>query len=75
MFLNFLFERFRANADLPAIIWRDQSFTYQDLLDRIAHWRAYLQEHRIGMGTVTAIEADFSPNAIALMLALIESGR
>jgi long-chain acyl-CoA synthetase len=74
MFLDFLFERFRANADLQAIIWHDQIFTYRSLLDRIEHWRVYLTENQIGMGTVAAIEADFSPNAIALMLALIESG-
>jgi long-chain acyl-CoA synthetase len=74
MFLDFLFEVFHQNADSEAVIWHDQSFPYGKLLDWTNHWRAYLRENRIATGTVTAVEADFSPNAIALMLALIESG-
>jgi long-chain acyl-CoA synthetase len=74
MFIDFLFEVFRQNAGSEAVIWRDQSFLYGNLLDRTNHWRDYLGKNRIATGTVTAIEADFSPNAIALMLALIESG-
>jgi acyl-coenzyme A synthetase/AMP-(fatty) acid ligase len=74
MFIDFLFDVFRENAESKAIIWHDQSFTYGELLDRTNHWRSYLRENRIATGTVTAVEADFSPNAIALMLALIENG-
>ena len=74
MFVDFLFEVFRQNAESEAVIWHDQSFAYGKLLERTDHWRSYLRENRIATGTVTAIEADFSPNAIALMLALIEGG-
>ena len=74
MFIDFLVEVFGQNAEAEAVIWRDQSFTYGQLLDRTNHWRSYLQKNRITAGTVTAIQADFSPNAIALMLALIETG-
>ena len=74
MFIDFLFEVFRQNAASEAVIWQDQSFVYSKLLDRTDHWCAYMRQNRIATGTVTAIEADFSPNAIALMLALVESG-
>src|SRR5882724_10114949 len=74
MFIDFLLEVFREKAESEAVIWRDQSFAYGKLLDWTNHWRGYLRENRIAAGTVTAIEAEFSPNAIALMLALIESG-
>jgi long-chain acyl-CoA synthetase len=74
MFIDFLFEVFRQNADSEAVIWHDQKFTYHELLERTNHWRTYLRENRIATGKVVAIEADFSPNAIALMLALIENG-
>jgi long-chain acyl-CoA synthetase len=74
MFLDFLFDVFRTNAGADAVIWRDQRFSYGDLLDRTNRWQSYLQKNDIGSGTVTAIEADFSPNAIALLLALIENG-
>ena len=74
MFIDFLFDVFRQNAESEAVIWQDQSFAYGQLLDSTNHWRSYLCENRIAAGTVTAVEADFSPNAIALMLALIETG-
>ena len=74
MFIDFLLEVFRDKAESEAVIWRDQGFAYGKLLDWTNHWRGYLRENRIAAGTVTAIEAEFSPNSIALMLALIESG-
>jgi long-chain acyl-CoA synthetase len=74
MFIDFLFEVFRQNADSEAVIWHDQSFAYGKLLDGTNHWHSYLRKNRIATGTVTAVEADFSPNGIALMLALIEHG-
>jgi long-chain acyl-CoA synthetase len=74
MFIDFLFERFRQNAEAEAVIWRNQAVTYGNLLDRTSHWCTYLRENCVRSGTVTAVEADFSPNAIALMLALIETG-
>ena len=74
MFIDFLFEIFRKNAGSEAVIWHDKSFLYGDLLDRTNDWCSYLRKNQIAIGTVTAIEADFSPNAIALMLALVESG-
>jgi acyl-coenzyme A synthetase/AMP-(fatty) acid ligase len=65
---------FRENAEGEAVVWREQSFSYGELLARTDYWRTYLQENEVSSGTVTAIEADFSPNAIALLLALIENG-
>src|SRR6202040_4216683 len=74
MFLDFLFDVFRENAGAEAVIWRNQSFSYGELLARTDRWRSYLQKNDVTSGTVAAIDADFSPNAIALMLALIEAG-
>jgi long-chain acyl-CoA synthetase len=74
MFIDFLFDVFRKNEGSEGVIWHDQSFLYGNLLDRTNHWCSYLRENRIRAGRVTAIEADFSPNAIALMLALVENG-
>src|SRR5260370_33226457 len=75
MFIDFLLEVFRDKAESEAVIWRDQSFSYGKRVDWTNHWGSYLRENRIATGTVTAMEAEFSPNSIALMLALIESGR
>jgi long-chain acyl-CoA synthetase len=70
MFIDFLTAVFREHSDREAIIWRDQPYRYRWLLERIEFWRGQLQ---IEPGAVVALEADFSPNAVALFLALAEN--
>ena len=72
MHIDFMRERFAEAGDKDALVWRDQSYSYRYLLERVDAWNEKLDEAGIGHGTVVAVEADFSPNAIALMLALIE---
>jgi acyl-coenzyme A synthetase/AMP-(fatty) acid ligase len=74
MVLDFLLDTFRKNGGAEAVIWRNQTCLYSDLLNQIDVWRDYLHKHRIRPGTITAVEAEFSKNSIALMLALIEGG-
>lgn len=73
MAVEFLLDTFRANADNEAMVWRETVYTYQWLLDRIDHWRNLIRENRVVPGTVVILEADFSPNAVALFLTLMES--
>lgn len=72
MFIDFLQAVWRERAAEPAIIWRDAAFDYGRLLDRVAHWRAWAGAHGVAAGTVVSIEGDCSPNAVALMMALID---
>jgi len=72
--IEFLVQVFGEYRDDEAIIWHEQIFTYGWLLERIGEWRGVIHEHGISPGAVTAIEADFSPNGVALFLALIEHG-
>jgi long-chain acyl-CoA synthetase len=72
MFTDFLLEVFKENISSDAIVWRDTVYDYQWLLDRISYWNKSLQSDRIEGGKVVIIEADFSPNVIALLLSLIE---
>jgi long-chain acyl-CoA synthetase len=71
MFIDFLAAVFREHVDKEAMVWRDQSYTYQWLLERIDSWGQRIQ---VEPGTVAILEADFSPNAVALFLALLERG-
>ena len=64
---------FSENKKKPAIIWNDKPFTYEWLLDRYFFWKNKILSKNIVPGTVTIVEADFSPNSVALLLALIES--
>ena len=70
--LNHLLDVFEKNAPQAAIVWRDRSFTYRWMLDRIGHWRGRLESERVAAGTVAILEADFSPDSVSLLLALVE---
>ena len=72
MHIDFLRQKFAEAGDADALIWRDQSYSYAYLLEQVDEWNSLLDEADIENGTVVSVEADFSPRAIALMLALIE---
>ncbi|GAB4257811.1 MAG: fatty acid--CoA ligase family protein [Deferrisomatales bacterium] len=72
MSLDFLRERFRTHPHRGAVVWHDDEFTYGWLLDGLDRWAARLEQEGVAPGSVVALEADFSPNAVALFLALTE---
>lgn len=72
MHIDFLRERFAAAADREALIWRDRVYTYGWLLGELDRLGAELETLGVARGAVVGIEADFSPRAVALLLALIE---
>jgi|HubBroStandDraft_5_1064220.scaffolds.fasta_scaffold00185_9 long-chain acyl-CoA synthetase len=74
MFVDFLLALFRDHAAKDAIVWNGQVCNYGWLNQRVSYWSEFIASHGVERGTVTAIEADFSPNSIALMLALIGQG-
>jgi acyl-coenzyme A synthetase/AMP-(fatty) acid ligase len=74
MHLDFLVEVFQQNADRDAMVWRDQVSTYRELLELYRAWQDRLEAKNVSPGQVVSVEADFSPNTIALFLALIERG-
>jgi acyl-coenzyme A synthetase/AMP-(fatty) acid ligase len=70
MYFNFFLDRFRENPDATGIIWRDEAYTYQWMLDRVEFWTHYLDEQGIEAGDVVSIVADYSPGSISLFFAL-----
>ncbi len=72
MSIGWLYERMAHWASHPAIVWHDHPYTYHDLLSRIKTWHDILDHHDVGPGQVVTIEGDYSPNAVSLLLALIE---
>ena len=70
--IDFLKNVFQENAERDAIVWRENTYCYKDLLGRLDSLGRFLEANGIKEGAVVAVEADFSPNAIALLLALIE---
>ena len=72
MHIDFLLDVFRSNREKEAIIWKEKSFNYQWLLGQVHFWQEKIRKKNIAPGTVVILEADFSPNALALLLVLIE---
>lgn len=70
MYIDFLIDVFNRHREQEAIVWRDRVFSYGWILNAVEDSRNQLRE--VKPGAVVSLEADFSPNAIALMLALIE---
>lgn len=70
--LTWLFETFTRHKGDVAVIWHDTPCTYGWLLDEIQHWRERLVAASIPAGQVVAIEGDYTPTTVALLLALIE---
>jgi acyl-coenzyme A synthetase/AMP-(fatty) acid ligase len=63
---------FQNSVDREAVVWNDHIYHYGELLQKLDYWGRFLDEHEITSGSVVALQADFSPNAAALMLALVE---
>lgn len=73
MFIDFLLDVFQKNRQDDAIIWREQAYSYGWLLDSLEQWQQRFQYEDILPSAVVSLEGDFSPNAVTLMLALIET--
>lgn len=74
MCIEFLCEAFQQHATDDAVIWKGQPYSYGWLLEQLQRWRTRLDQEQVEPGTVTMLEADFSPNAVAMFLALAERG-
>jgi acyl-coenzyme A synthetase/AMP-(fatty) acid ligase len=68
---DFLLERFREHAGEPAVVWLDRAETYGSLLSAVSRWSETLTCKGVLAGTIVAVQADFSPTSVALMIALI----
>lgn len=72
MFIDFLLEALAENSTRDAIVWNDEVITYGQLRSAVAECRELLASRAVREGAVTSLEMDFSPTAVALMMALIE---
>ncbi|HCE17441.1 MAG TPA: AMP-dependent synthetase [Anaerolinea thermolimosa] len=74
MSIAWLLERMAGWQEQPAMVWRDQPTTYGDLLLRVEEWKGELDRYGMKEGQVVAIDGDYSPNSVAVLLALIDRG-
>jgi acyl-CoA synthetase (AMP-forming)/AMP-acid ligase II len=67
-----LLDRIAAFGIAEALTWHGMSTTYAALHDLVRQCRESIARSGIARGTVVALEADFSPMATAMLLALAE---
>ena len=72
MHIDYLFNVFKKFKSSVSIIWEGKEYSYKALLENIEKYQLLINKHQIYKGSVVALEGDFSPNSIALLLALIE---
>jgi len=70
--LAWLIERFDQAGEAEAIVWRDRSIRYAELRQRFELAQARLAELELEPGAPVILDADFSPAAIAMLLAAIQ---
>ncbi|MGE8061134.1 class I adenylate-forming enzyme family protein [Pseudomonas sp. NPDC089547] len=67
--LQVLLERFAEHADRPAVVYQDHPISYGELLERVRHYQSFLAEQAQPCSRGSLV-ADFSPDAIAALIAL-----
>jgi len=71
--ISFLLDVFKQHTADTAIIWNEVAFSYEWLLEKVEYFRHFLQSTNVEIGKVIGLQGDFSPNSIALLLALIDN--
>jgi long-chain acyl-CoA synthetase len=71
-FAAFMFEAFDEQPAQPAVVAPGARCTFGELRELCRHWAEELEREGIAPGAVVGLEGEFSPNAIALLLALVE---
>lgn len=71
--MNILIEKLKEYAELPAIIWNDRFYSYNELFVKCNEALEFIQLNGVNEGEVVSLIGDFTPNTIGLMFALIQN--
>ncbi len=73
MITNYLSYVIDHNLNNEALVWENNFYTYEWLKNRTEYWIQELAKKNIIQGSVVAIQGDFSPNTVSLLIALIKN--
>ena len=71
MNIDRLIERLEKHSKSEAIIYNDKISYYDDIIILVNQWSENLRKNNIASGNVVSITGDYSPDSIALVIALI----
>ncbi len=69
-----LVDRLQSFRGREAMVWKNLAFRFDDLLTSLDDRKREFVTAGLGRGSVVAIEGDFSPAAIAALLAVLDAG-
>jgi acyl-coenzyme A synthetase/AMP-(fatty) acid ligase len=69
--ISWFFERLRAFDAAEAVVLRSHVCTYRELCEGICRWQAMLAAAGIAAGDCVAVNGEFSPETVMLLMALI----
>jgi len=72
MFIDVFLEAFNRQKNNEAIIWKENIFSYSDLINKINYFKKQIEKNNITPGTIISIDGNFSTSVISLFFALIE---
>jgi len=70
--LEFILDTWKSNQSSDAVIWRNRAYDYSTLLRLFNEWKGRLPDLGATPGSVVVLDAEFSPNAVALFFALVD---
>jgi long-chain acyl-CoA synthetase len=70
MEIDFLLRIFEKFGDSPSIIWKKKEYNYYWLLERVNNWMENFENIKLNNGVIVALEGDFTPETVAVFLAL-----
>jgi len=73
VYIEFLINTFKKNKEKIAIIYKGKKYTYEFILNEYKNCLDYIRREKISRNSIVALRADFNPEAICLLLALIEN--
>lgn len=74
MFLDFMLSSFKNNQKKTAMIYKENEYSYEWILNSFYKWQERLDAEDIPYNSVVALESDFNPFSIGVLLALIQRG-
>jgi len=71
--LEALLRNIRHRPNLTALVHRNATLSFAELDQKLANWLADLKASKIEPGQVVALKADYSPECVSLLLALLSN--
>ncbi|MEB3282538.1 MAG: long-chain fatty acid--CoA ligase [Lyngbya sp.] len=68
---HWLLDRLSSFKEEPALIWNEQQYSYQNILEGVNRWQNQLKKSGIKPGDCVALYGDYSPNICMLLVALL----